>query len=307
MLSNKATLNPDFYDWNKIKVRYCDGASFTGDVERVDPATKLHFRGARVFLAIIEDLMAKGMRYAKNALLSGCSAGGLTSTLHCDRFRSLMPMSTKVKCLADAGYFINAKDVSGAEHIRNFYDEVVATHSSFSSDLEKNINTVKCNAVLLSPPGYSIASNLFISMKNSCFYLPSIKNILAPGMADPHGHWHNCKEDINKCSASQLQTMQGYRLEFIRALVGVGTSSRGMFINSCYAHCQSEMQETWLRSDSPVLGKTVSYAVRAHCTTISKAVGDWYLDRNPFKKIDCPYPCDSSCHNRIFDNDNLSE
>ncbi|KAJ0838746.1 putative pectinacetylesterase/NOTUM [Helianthus annuus] len=45
------------------------------------------------------------------------------------------------------------------------------------------------------------------------------------------------------------------RLEFIRALDGFfGTSSpRGMFINSCYAHCQTEIQETWYMSDSPML------------------------------------------------------
>eukprot|EP00268_Persea_americana_P008973 TRINITY_DN13528_c0_g1_i1.p1 TRINITY_DN13528_c0_g1~~TRINITY_DN13528_c0_g1_i1.p1 ORF type:complete len:210 (+),score=42.15 TRINITY_DN13528_c0_g1_i1:242-871(+) len=107
LLSNKEKFNPDFYNWNRIKVRYCDGSSFTGDVEQVDPATNLHFRGARVWLAIIDDLLAKGMSKAENALLSGCSAGGLTSILHCDNFRSLLPVGTKVKCLADAGYFIN--------------------------------------------------------------------------------------------------------------------------------------------------------------------------------------------------------
>ncbi|GMQ03747.1 hypothetical protein CsSME_00049426 [Camellia sinensis var. sinensis] len=37
ILSNQQKFNPDFYNWNRIKVRYCDGASFTGDVEAVDP------------------------------------------------------------------------------------------------------------------------------------------------------------------------------------------------------------------------------------------------------------------------------
>lgn len=27
----------DFYNWNKVIVRYCDGGAFTGDVEYVDP------------------------------------------------------------------------------------------------------------------------------------------------------------------------------------------------------------------------------------------------------------------------------
>lgn len=32
----------DFYNWNRVKVRYCDGASFTGDVEAVDPVSLLN-------------------------------------------------------------------------------------------------------------------------------------------------------------------------------------------------------------------------------------------------------------------------
>lgn len=39
--------------------------------------------------------------------------------------------------------------------------------------------------------------------------LIQIKNILAPGVADPHGHWHSCKMDINNCSSNQLDLMQG--------------------------------------------------------------------------------------------------
>ncbi|XP_010942979.1 pectin acetylesterase 8 isoform X3 [Elaeis guineensis] len=246
ILNNRQTFNPDFYNWNKVKVRYCDGSSFTGDVERVNPATNLHYRGARVWLAVMEDLLAKGMSKAKNALLSGCSAGGLTSILHCDNFRAILPLGTRAKCLSDAGYFIDMKDVTGAEHIKAFFNDVVTTH---------------------------------------------IRNILVPGVADPHGTWHYCKLDIQQCSSPQLQIMQGFRTEFLNALAGFGrSSSTGMFINSCYAHCQSEMQETWLSSDSPVLEKM----------PIAKAVGDWFYDRIAFQKIDCPYPCDSTCHNRIF-------
>ncbi|VAI59791.1 unnamed protein product [Triticum turgidum subsp. durum] len=37
ILSNASGYNPDFYNWNKVKVRYCDGSSFTGDKEEVDP------------------------------------------------------------------------------------------------------------------------------------------------------------------------------------------------------------------------------------------------------------------------------
>lgn len=130
ILSNKAQFNPDFHNWNRVKVRYCDGSSFTGDVEAVNPATKLHYRGARVFLAVMEDLLVEGMKNCENAMLSGCSAGGLAAILHCDSFKALLPIGTKVKCLSDAGYFINTKDVSGAQHIEDFYNDIVTTHGS---------------------------------------------------------------------------------------------------------------------------------------------------------------------------------
>lgn len=92
ILSNRGTYNPDFYNWNRVKIRYCDGSSFTGDVAAVNPATNLHYRGARIWLAVMEELLAKGMKNAENAVLSGCSAGGLASILHCDSFQALLPM-----------------------------------------------------------------------------------------------------------------------------------------------------------------------------------------------------------------------
>jgi hypothetical protein len=43
------------------------------------------------------------------ALLSGCSAGGLAALLHCDDFRARFPLEVPVKCLSDAGFFLDAK------------------------------------------------------------------------------------------------------------------------------------------------------------------------------------------------------
>ncbi|KAK3003615.1 hypothetical protein RJ639_019737 [Escallonia herrerae] len=49
-------------------------------------ATNLHFGGATIFQAVMQ---------ASNALLTGCSAGGLASILHCDNFRDLMPATSR--------------------------------------------------------------------------------------------------------------------------------------------------------------------------------------------------------------------
>lgn len=40
IMNSMRQYNPDFYNWNRVKIRYCDGASFTGDVEAVNPRSK---------------------------------------------------------------------------------------------------------------------------------------------------------------------------------------------------------------------------------------------------------------------------
>ncbi|CAN6934755.1 unnamed protein product [Brassica oleracea] len=105
-----------FFNWNRVKLRYCDGASFSGDGQ--NEAAQLQFRGERIWRAAIDDLKANGMRYADQALLSGCSAGGLAAILRCDEFRNLFPGSTKVKCLSDAGLFLDTTDVLDKDFIK---------------------------------------------------------------------------------------------------------------------------------------------------------------------------------------------
>ncbi|KAK6121058.1 hypothetical protein DH2020_045209 [Rehmannia glutinosa] len=244
ILSNKAEENPDFFNWNRVKIRYCDGASFAGDSE--NKAAGLQFRGQRIWLAAMEELMSKGMHDANQALLSGCSAGGLASILHCDEFRSLFPESTKVKCLSDAGLFLDAADVSGGHTLRGFFDGVV---------------------------------NL------------QVQESLAPKTADPNGNWRDCKLNNERCSASQIHFLQGFRNHMLSAVKGFAASRQnGLFLNSCFAHCQSERQDTWFADDSPIINNK----------PVAIAVGDWFFDRSSIKAIDCAYPCDTTCHNLVF-------
>jgi Pectinacetylesterase len=41
------------------------------------------------------------------ALLTGCSAGGLATYIHCDDLRALLPNAETVKCMADGGFFLD--------------------------------------------------------------------------------------------------------------------------------------------------------------------------------------------------------
>ncbi|KAK3003613.1 hypothetical protein RJ639_019735 [Escallonia herrerae] len=162
------------------------------------------------------------------ALLTGCSAGGLASILHCDNFRDLMPATARVKCASDAG-FIHA---------------------------------------------YSI------------FLL--IQHILTPRPADDPGlSFQTCSFNYEKRSPRQAIPWKDFRLEFIITLARLGTcSSRGLFINSCFAHCQSTDGKKWFGDFAEKLGNKA----------MAKALGDWYHDRSGFRQIDFKHDLPQSCN-----------
>lgn len=291
ILSNKPSENPDFYNWNRVKVRYCDGASYFGDVEDEIQEYNIYFRGQRIWQAIMHDLLVKGMDKADQGLLSGCSAGGLASFLHCDNFKELFSRHAKVKCLGDAGLFMDMKDISGAYHIRSFYNEVVTTQGIVNR-LPKSCTSRMDPTWCFFPQYFLPYIQTPVFVLNPAYDSWQIQNILAPSVADPHGHWQKCKLNIKECTPSQLATLQDLRTRMLNALqVFNGSRSGGMFINSCFTHCQTEMQVTWFSAASP----------RLNNKTIAEVVGDWYFDRKVAREIDCPYPCDSSCHNLDFE------
>ncbi|XP_034206880.1 pectin acetylesterase 3-like isoform X2 [Prunus dulcis] len=270
ILSNKAEENPDFFNWNRVKLRYCDGASFSGDSQ--DEAAQLHFRGQRIWLAAMEELMSKGMQKADQALLSGCSAGGLASILHCDEFQDLFPETTRVKCLSDAGMFLDALQEVEKNLPKTCIDHLDPTSCFFPQNLVANVKTP-------------------MFLLNAAYDAWQVQASLAPPSADPRGLWGACKSNHALCNSSQIQFFQDFRNQMLNAVRDFSVSTKnGLFINSCFAHCQSERQDTWFADDSPVLGNRA----------IALSVGDWYFDRLPVKAIDCAYPCDNTCHNLMF-------
>ncbi|XP_073260942.1 pectin acetylesterase 9 isoform X2 [Populus alba] len=262
ILSNNASLNPDFYNWNRVKLRYCDGGSFSGDA-----------------------------KFDNGALLSGCSAGGLSSFLHCENFARILPRNTSVKCLSDAGFFMDERDVTLNHTMRNFFENLVSLQG-IEENLNKNCTSFLNNPKLCMFPQYFlkyITTPLFIL--NTAYDVYQFHHALVPPSADTSGHWNRCKLSIASCDTRQLDILQDFRQDMLVALLSSRIYSRrgGMFINSCFAHCQSESQDTWFARDSPQI----------HSKTIAEAVGDWYFSRNTSLLIDCAYPCGTCCHNIV--------
>ncbi|KAK4742745.1 hypothetical protein SAY87_000746 [Trapa incisa] len=288
ILSNRPDENPDFFNWNRVKIRYCDGASFSGDSQNM--VAQLYFRGHRIWYAAMEELMSQGMHHANQALLSGCSAGGVASILRCDEFRNLFPGTTRVKCLSDAGLFLDARDISGGRTMRRMFQRIVNLQGVGNSLARSCMS--RLNPSLCFFPQHvinSVKTPLFLV--NTAYDSWQIQASLAPPTIDPHGYWNDCRKNYARCSSSQINFLQGFRFQMLRSIKQfAGSFKNGVFINSCFAHCQTERHDTWFGLNSP----------RVRNKGIAQSVGDWYFDRSGIRAIDCPYPCDNTCHNLVF-------
>ncbi|KAL2229474.1 UNVERIFIED_CONTAM: Pectin acetylesterase 5 [Sesamum indicum] len=444
ILSHDPLHNPDFFNWNKVKLRYCDGSSFSSHPHNeFGNGTKIFFRGQLIWDTVMDELLSIGMTKAREqpvhkfpffrlflhdvveiieigssrdevdfllALLTGCSAGGLATLIHCDDFRGLLPKDANVKCLADAGFFLNeyvlyslsfslfdcifllghlqlisttkkdiscptyirldttysmiivlltkysnlkrfpmilhaqqvalawgclaskatGKDIAGNHTIESFYHDVVhlqGVAKSLNHDCVTRSEPYKC----FFPQEFigNIKTPIFLVQPAYDFW--QIANILVPASSDPGGSWPRCKLNILKCDSSQLEVLHGYRNSLLKTLNEFQQNPEmGMFINSCFVHCQTWAAETWHSPTSPRINNKfralpVNYAVlefrvgnqtqmqymldlsldsASYITslifvkqTVAESVGDWYFKRAAAKQIDCPYPCNPTCYN----------
>ncbi|KAL9675306.1 hypothetical protein QQ045_003508 [Rhodiola kirilowii] len=284
--------NPDFHTWNKVKIRYCDGASFSGHLDyELNNNTKLFFRGQLIWDSLMDEFLSMGLSNAKQAILSGCSAGGLATLIHCDSFREMLPSNASVKCLVDAGFFLDEKDVTGSRTMESFYHRVVNLHGVAKSLPTKCTTKMEASKCLFPREIIqNIKTPLFIV--NPAYDFWQIQNVLIPASHAKHeADWSKCRLNIQYCNPDQVAILHEFRNSLLNALSDFQRNKQGgMFVNSCYIHCQTWMGETWHSANSP----------RINNKSIAESVGDWYFNRQEVKLIDCPYPCNPTCYHMDF-------
>ena len=115
--SNDESINPLMFNWNKVYMRYCDGGSFSGNNVSLYQDHALFFKGRKIMDAIFQDLLVnRGLNLATDAVVSGCSAGGLASILHGDHVRDMLPKETRVVVMPDSGFFLDYVGLSVDYH-----------------------------------------------------------------------------------------------------------------------------------------------------------------------------------------------
>ncbi|KAL0422149.1 UNVERIFIED_CONTAM: Pectin acetylesterase 12 [Sesamum latifolium] len=163
----------------------------------------------------------------------------------------------------------DAVDVSGGRTVRNFFGGIVSLQG-----VGRNLPRTCTNH--LDPTSCFFPQNLIANIRTPLFLLNAaydawqVQESLAPPRADPRGTWRFCSKNIDQCSGSQIQYLQGFRNHMLNAVKRFAAYRQsGLFINSCFAHCQSERQDTWFSKNCPVIGNKA----------VATAVGDWYFDR----------------------------
>lgn len=217
-------------------MRYCDGGSFAGDGEGEDRnGTKLFYRGLRIWEAVVDELMAKGMDTAEQK-----------------RFfrRKVHTVHLQWSC-------------SPSECAKSFVQGLPYKEGT-DRELIKSIST----------PTF---------IRNSGYDSYQVGNVLAPGGSDPGQSWARCKADVRNCTSTQIEALNGFRRELVEDLkVAQHKRGWGLFIDSCFNHCQTPFGATW---HSPI-------SLRLGNKTIAEAVADWYVGENHgVEEIDCAFPC----------------
>ncbi|CAI7921588.1 unnamed protein product, partial [Closterium sp. NIES-53] len=132
MLSGDSSENPYFYSWNMVVVLYCDGGVFAGVKGKMlyDHSQPYYLSGRPILNSILGDLNNKGMKEADSVLLTGCSAGAIAVSMACDAMAQFhFPRTAKVKCLMDAGFFMDTPDITGQYSFRGIVQRMFRFHS----------------------------------------------------------------------------------------------------------------------------------------------------------------------------------
>lgn len=300
-LSPDPLINPRFYNWNMAYAHYCDGGSFAGNRSEplVVPAGPnppdwchkpegcpptnhseftLYFRGARVFEAMVANITAptseggKGMGEGKEAILAGCSAGGLGVYLHCDAFADLIHPQ-RASCLADAGYFANIPSafanlsltvppIVNPQHslIEYEYSWIFREMAASNGRLGVNQQCLKAlgrdnplcffpehNLAYTKTPLFMLQSgydqwhtrNIWFSIVSGQFECTPTRLQKQACLLEPG--WTPCIQDVSACNASELVLVQGKHAEFVQKLAPMldPSTPHGGYVYSHSGHCAS--------------------------------------------------------------------
>uniref|UniRef100_A0A7S3DP49 Pectin acetylesterase n=1 Tax=Entomoneis paludosa TaxID=265537 RepID=A0A7S3DP49_9STRA len=240
LISDDSLKNPIFFRYNHVFLPYCDGASFSGNQE--EPVDGLWYRGMHNLEIVLDHIGIKNK--ASNVLITGCSAGGLSTYLHADPIREKLPKSANVKAMPESGFFWFHKNAEGESIYETQMKNTFTLHNSTSGVHPKCIETLSPNehykCISAAKTLEFIETPILIF--NSAYDTWNIGCVWAAEPAKCHTlpGWESCSKDFN-CTESQIRDLWDFADLMMEDIVRSGILSRspsnGVFIHSCLTHC----------------------------------------------------------------------
>jgi len=284
-LDEDPMVNPDFYDWNHAFFVYCDGASFSGNLDNpvVVGEDKLYYRGFRILTETINDLLAnRGLDQATDVLVVGDSAGGMATFYHIDVIKSFMPPSvTRFKAAPFSGVFLDNPNVLGERTFRDTLTNVFNGQNCSGSVnpkcaeaygpageywrcffAEYTLNYTDTPMFVLNSPD-DVIGLFCIALGN---YVTGITNGTGNCSAIPG--WEECENNLN-CTFEQWSQIMEYGQSFRTKIGGnykLNQDGNGLFEYSCFTH-SIESSYGWNQ-------------VKVQGTLMRDAVRDWFFSDN---------------------------
>eukprot|EP00041_Stephanoeca_diplocostata_P002866 m.30099 g.30099 ORF g.30099 m.30099 type:complete len:516 (-) comp13831_c0_seq2:137-1684(-) len=232
-----ATLNPTFSNFHRVVLWYCDGASFAGAREQpvVTSNGTLYFRGRAVLDALLGKLKKDyGLDRAKQVLLTGCSAGGMSTYLHADYVHAQLasPALLKYKVAALSGFFLDHDTTTGIPLQREEYDYMFQMQNMTAGVNQACVKaTTAAGHLNCSTPqqNYAYITSPFFVL-NSMLDAYQMSEILHVGCA------------LDQCNNTQIRYMQQYQQDFYNTISRRFTQTftktgNGAFLYNCGLHC----------------------------------------------------------------------
>lgn len=269
LLSPDCGLNPRLCNHSMVYSQYLDGASRAGDVaEPVQVgAGTVYYRGHRTLLASLRALLAPqgpgaGMptlAAAEELVITGSSAGGLTTFLHADEIadavRAVSP-GVQVRAIPEVGLFIDGESIWNGTRIMTGVYARVADFNNITGGAPGQVNAA---CVAATPPALRyrcfMAQYTLPHMATPTFVVNSrcdewqAQNILAPNTVtlpavSTYAPFEPCiRQPTAGCNATQAAQWTGLAGQFLSALQAAREATppdlaarHGGVITSCPIH-----------------------------------------------------------------------
>ena len=296
---SNVTFNP-FANWNIAYIYYCDGYSFSG--YRDEPVEynnqTLYFSGKRILEGNIAHLVShRGLALGSHVLLSGHSAGGLATYIHCDYVKQFLNPSATYGAVPDAGFFLDVPTITGTYLYRDQMQVVFdLSNASFGVNPTCIAAYAPSDAWKCAFAQYTyqfIRTPLFIIQSQyDTYQLPYILNV-------------SCIPTLTlNCSAADYAAFQGFRTVLLQTMKSVGAFSlpatNGAWSDACPAHSQAYYGDYY---------NNVQWEVpHGSEATLGVSIHDWFLTTLEFNPYDdavvdnfhidtCAWPCNLPCAN----------